>query len=172
MRARQDGAMRRTYRTVVAAFGVALLIAVGLLAADEFWVDIPGLTDCDTVLCCETCENIPVTRVIDGDTFVSGPFRVRLFGVDTPEVGQRCASEATARLRKLAGVNVRVELGPRAEDRFGRLLYYVYTDSGDSIDETLVAEGLAVAWTRDGQHRDYLVGVEQRARSADVGCLW
>ena len=164
--------MRRIYRTVVAAFGVALLIAVGLLATDEFWVDIPGLTDCDTVLCCETCENIPVTRVIDGDTFVSGPFRVRLFGIDAPEVGERCSSEATARLRALAGSNLRVELGPRTEDRFGRLLYYVYTDAGDSIDETLVAEGLAVAWPIDGQHRDHLVGVEQQARREAVGCLW
>ena len=149
-----------------------MVVAVGLLVADEFWRDIPGLTDCDTQLCCETCENIPVTRVIDGDTFVSGPLRVRLFGIDAPEVGQRCSSEATARLRKLAGVNVRVELGPRTEDPFGRLLYYLYTDGGDSIDETLVAEGLAVAWTRDGQHRDYLVSVEQEARRDGVGCLW
>ena len=164
--------MGNIYRTVAAALGVALLVAVGLLATDEFWRDVPGLTDCDTSLCCETCENIPVTRVIDGDTFVSGPFRVRLFGIDAPEVGERCASEATARLRRLAGNNVRVELGPRTEDAFGRLLYYLYTDGGDSIDETLVAEGLAVAWTRDGQHRDWLVGVEQEARRDNVGCLW
>ena len=67
---------------------------------------------------------------------------------------------------------MRVELGPRSGDRFGRLLYYVYTDAGDSIDETLVGEGLAVAWTRDGQHRDYLVSVEQEARRDAVGCLW
>ena len=51
-------------------------------------------------------------------------------------------------------------------------MYYVYTDAGDSIDETLVAEGLAVAWTRDGQHRGLLVDVEQRAREHGVGCLW
>ena len=112
-----------------------------------------------------------MTRVIDGDTFVSGPFRVRLFGVDTPEVGDRCASEATARLRRLTGVNVRVEEGPRTEDAFGRLVYYQYTDDADSIDETLVSEGLAVAWTRDSQHRDYLVSVGQEARRDSVGCL-
>ena len=133
--------MRRIFRTVVAVLGVALLIAVGLLAADEFWKDVLGLTDCNTTLCCEACQNIPVTRVIDGDTFVSGPFRVRLFGVDTPEVGQRCASEATARLRALAGNNVRVELRPRTEDRFGRRLY-----------------------------RELPVDVEQRAREQGVGC--
>jgi len=113
-----------------------------------------------------------VTRVIDGDTLVSGPLRVRLFGIDAPEVGERRASDATARLGKLAGDNVRAETGPRTEDAFGRLPYYVYTDAGDSIDETLVTEGLAVAWTRDGQHREYLVGVEQEARRDGVGCLW
>ena len=164
--------MRRIYRKVVALFGVALLVAVGLFAIDEFWRDIPGLTDCDTQLCCETCENIPVDSVIDGDTFVSGPFRVRLFGIDAPEVGERCSSVATVRLRSLAGNNVRVELGPRTEDPFGRLLYYLYTEAGDSIDETLVREGLAVAWTGDGQHRELLMDVERRARDDGVGCLW
>jgi len=67
---------------------------------------------------------------------------------------------------------VRVELGPRTEDRFGRLLYYVNTDSGDSIGKMLVSEGLAVAWTIDGQHRQLLIDVERRARDDGVGCLW
>ena len=106
-------------------------------------------------------------RVIDGDTFVtSGSQSVRLFGVDTPERGEKCYREATARLRQLAGDEVRVELGPRSKDRYGRLLYYVYTQDGGSIDEILVSEGLAKAWTRDGQHRDLLVSLERDA----VGC--
>ena len=67
---------------------------------------------------------------------------------------------------------MRVELRPRTEDRFGRLIYYLSTDAGDSIDETLVLEGLATAWTVDGQHRDYLVGLEQEARRDGVACLW
>ena len=40
-----------------------------------------------------------------------------------------------------------IEFGPRSKDRYGRLLYYVYTQDGDSIDEILVSEGLAKAWT-------------------------
>ena len=126
-----------------------------------------GTTDgsCDTTLCCSNCPAIPVLRVIDGDTFTtSGNQSVRLFGVDTPERGEPCYREATDRLRELASGEVRVELGPRSKDRYGRLLCYVYTQDGDSIDEILVSEGLAKAWPRDGQHRDLLVEVEREAQ--------
>jgi len=71
-----------------------------------------------------------VLRVIDWDTFVTSGIRsVRLFGVDTPERSEICYKEATARLRELAGGEIRVELGPRSKDRYGRLLYYVYTQA-------------------------------------------
>ena len=132
-----------------------------------------GTTDgsCGTNLCCSSCPAIPVLRVIDGDTFAtSGNQNVRLFGVDTPERGEKCYMEATARLRELAGGEVRVELGPRSRDRYGRLLYHVYTQDGDSIDEILVSEGLAKAWTRDGQHRDLLVGLAREARRDGSEC--
>ncbi len=112
-------------------------------------------------LCCSNCPAIPVLRVIDGDTFAtSGNQNVRLFGVDTPERGEKCYTEATSRLRELAGGEVRVELGPRSRDRYGRLLYYVYTQDGDSIDEKMLREGLGEAGERDGQHRELLVAVE------------
>ena len=63
-------------------------------------------------------------------------------------------------------------MGPRASDRYGRSLYYIYTEGGDSIDEILVREGLAVAWTADGQHLQYLMSLADRARNEGVGCLW
>jgi endonuclease YncB( thermonuclease family) len=113
-----------------------------------------------------------VNRVIDGDTFDSPAGRVRLFGVDTPERGEDCYGDAARRLRELAGEQVRVQSGPRQRDPNGRLLYYVYTDWGESIDELLVREGWAVAWTRDGQHRNLLGGLEVAARDAGRGCLW
>jgi len=54
-----------------------------------------------------------VVDVIDGDTFTiedSGgqPFTVRIFGIDTPERGEACYDEATARLRELAGAEVQL----------------------------------------------------------------
>ena len=145
-----------------------------VLTALVVWGWIVGLSDDDSnsVLTCSDCTSITVTRVIDGDTLVSGNERVRLYGINAPEVGERCADGATRRLRELAGDDVRIEMGPRDRDVYDRLLAYLYTSGGESIDGLLVAEGHAVAWTRDGQHRDYLVGLERTARSGSEGCLW
>ena len=130
------------------------------------------ISSCSTIICCSDCMEIDVDYVIDGDTFQSANARIRLFGVDTPERGDACFAEATQRLKELAGDTVRVEFGPRQEDRYGRILFYVYTDEGESIDEMLVREGFAEAWTRDGQHRDVLVAAEEGARRNGRGCLW
>ena len=140
-----------------------------------------GLTDdkggCGTTICCADCESAAVARIIDGDTLVinrgfSPDQRVRLYGVDTPEVGEECFAEATDRLSQLAKAGVRLQPGPRSEDNYKRKLFYLYTRSGESIDELLVREGLGRAWTRDGQHRDALVRMESQAQSEGAGCLW
>ena len=130
------------------------------------------ISRCSTIICCSDCMEIEVDRVIDGDTFQSANARIRLFGVDTPERGERCFNEATGRFKQLAGDTVWVEFGPRQEDRYGRILYYVYNVNGESIDEMLVREGFAEAWTRDGQHRDVLVAAEAGASRDGRGCLW
>jgi endonuclease YncB( thermonuclease family) len=65
-------------------------------------------------LACPDCPIVSVERVVDGDTFDTPEGRVRLFGVDTPERGDKCFTEATDRLRELAGDSVRVESGPRS----------------------------------------------------------
>ena len=124
------------------------------------------------MLRCDDCGEVRVDRVIDGDTLDAPSGRIRLFGIDTPELGQRCASEATERLSELAGNSVRLQDGPRITDQFGRRLAYVYTKDGFSIDEILIREGLGTAWTEDAQHRDYLVGLETVTKSKDTGCLW
>ncbi|MEC8855953.1 MAG: thermonuclease family protein [Chloroflexota bacterium] len=126
----------------------------------------------ETLLQCDDCPEVRVSRVIDGDTLETPSRRVRLFGVDTPEAGERCASEATSRINELARNSVRLEEGPRLTDQFGRRLAYVYTEEGYNIDEILVREGLGTAWTEDGQHLDYLVELEQTTSRMGFGCLW
>ena len=140
---------------------------IGLVAAIAACTSIE-----ETNLLCVDCIETSVIRVIDGDSLDTGRGLVRLFGVDTPERGQRCYSKAKDRLQRLAGNSIRLEPGPRATDQYGRLLAYTYTKDGLSIDEILVREGLASAWTKDGQHREYLVSLEQEARRNKSGCLW
>ena len=83
-------------------------------------------------------NSVQVLRVVDGDTLdvliAGNKHRVRLFGVDTPERGERCYQEAMDRTLELSGDSVLLESGPRKEDKYGRLLFYLYTQSGESID--------------------------------------
>jgi len=125
-----------------------------------------------TVVSCPDCPLVEVIRVIDGDTIDTSIGRVRFYGIDTPERGEACYSEATEVTERLAGSQVRLENGPRLTDNFERRLAYVYDLSGNSIDVQLVAGGYAQAWTQDGQHRDVLVGLERSSRENGAGCLW
>jgi micrococcal nuclease len=117
-----------------------------------------------------------VTDVIDGDTIdvrIEGRFeRVRYFGVDTPERGDRCYREALDRNEQLLGESVLLLADSRDRDSFGRSLRYVFLADGTSVDATLVAEGFGWAWREDGRYRDDLVGFESQAEAADRGCLW
>ena len=77
----------------------------------------------------------------------------------TPERGEKYYGGANKLLTELAGGTVRVESGLRAQDHLGRSLWYIYTEDGESIEEALIREGLGLAWTRDGQHSDYLISL-------------
>lgn len=125
-----------------------------------------------TVISCPDCQLVEVTGVVDGDTLDTNVGKVRFFGIDTPERGDECFTEATEFTQLLVGDQVRLQDGPRLEDAYGRRLAYVYDASGNSIDVQLVAGGLATAWTQDGQHKDVLIGLEESARSNQAGCLW
>ena len=125
-----------------------------------------------TSIYCPDCQLVEVTGVVDGDTIDTSMGRVRFFGVDTPERGEECFTEATEFTRLLVGSQVRLEDGPRLEDTYGRRLAYIFDSSGNSIDVQLIAAGFAKAWTRDGQHRDTLVGLAESAKVNRAGCLW
>jgi endonuclease YncB( thermonuclease family) len=93
------------------------------------------------------------TRVVDGDTIRvrvgAREEKVRLIGIDTPEVGQCFATEATAAMRRLV-LNREVELtGDRTQTRrdiYGRLLAYVNLPSGVDVGRQLLQQGDAVVY--------------------------
>ncbi|MEX1252950.1 MAG: thermonuclease family protein [Dehalococcoidia bacterium] len=121
-------------------------------------------------------ERADVVHIVDGDTIdvrIDGrEERVRYYGVDTTERGDDCFSEATDRNQALAGERVLLLPDARERDRYDRLLRYVFTEGGDSIEALLIAEGLGHAWRDDGAYRDTLVALEGEAEAAGVGCLW
>src|SRR4029077_9439658 len=90
-----------------------------------------------------------VTRNTDGDTlWLSGIGKVRLIGIDTPEVfGQaecygREASAFTERVLP-PGTRVRYRLGVDPRDRYGRALAYVYLADGRMFNKLLAERGYA-----------------------------
>jgi endonuclease YncB( thermonuclease family) len=94
-----------------------------------------------------------VTHVVDGDTLdLADGRRVRLVGMDTPEVGECGFAEAAAALTRLT-LGKRVTLVPSDEDRdqYGRLLRYVDV-AGVDVGLRLIQRGLAIARydSRDG----------------------
>jgi endonuclease YncB( thermonuclease family) len=115
-------------------------------------------------------------RVIDGDTIVVNGERVRLHGIDAPELdqvfwyrGQRLASGAMAMaaLEALtAGVLVRCEAITR--DRHDRLVAKCFSANGVDIGRRMVSAGWALAYRRYSME---YVDAEAEARAARRG-MW
>jgi endonuclease YncB( thermonuclease family) len=128
-----------------------------------------------------TIDKMQVARVedvLDGDTadvLIDGrTYRVRYYGLDTPERGERCFREATDRNQQLVETGDRIYLlkDAREFDSANRLLRYVFLSDGTSVEATLVAEGYGQAWRQDGEFRDQIVALEAEAQSRGRGCLW
>ena len=117
-----------------------------------------------------------VERVGDGDTFTCRDGRkVRLLGIDTPELGQgEAGRQAHAALRRLLprGTAVRLERDAAPRDRFGRELAYVWTGSR-MVNESLVREGWAMLYTLppNVKYAGRLERAQREARAAGAG-LW
>ena len=117
-----------------------------------------------------------VLHVIDGDTIevdLNGAIeRVRYAGIDTPEKGERCAVEAAQRNATLVDTQVMLEPSLEDRDKHGRLVRYVWTQDGRSVDQLLLQEGLARAWYGPGTHRAELIATAEEANALFVGCLF
>jgi len=120
-----------------------------------------------------------VTRHTDGDTlWLSGIGKVRLIGVDTPEVYGRVecfGRAASAFVRRLLplGARVRYSLGVERRDRYGRALAYLYTDGGRFVNLLLVRRGYAQPLTVPPNDRfaARFVAAAREARASGAG-LW
>lgn len=117
-----------------------------------------------------------VPSIHDGDTLTIGATRVRLWGIDAPEDGQRCRRPegehdcgefATLVLKGLINGQP-VKCGARDRDRYGRTVASCTVDGVD-LGSMMVTLGWAVDFTRYS-HGAYAMEEEQ-ARHATRG-MW
>jgi micrococcal nuclease len=138
--------------------------------------------------------DILVTRVVDGDTLVlENKERVRLIGIDTPEIhesnklnrdaqrsgqdiatikqlGQR-AYEFTKNL--VEGKRVRLEFDVEKFDKYKRILAYVYLLDGTFLNAAIVEQGYAslMTYPPNVKYADLFSKLYQDARKNQRG-LW
>jgi micrococcal nuclease len=138
--------------------------------------------------------NIYVKRVVDGDTIqLESGERVRLIGIDTPEMhesdklsrdSQRTQQDirtikefgrrAYAFTRNLIeGKRVSLEFDVEKQDKYGRLLAYVYLKDGTFVNARIVQEGYASLMTMppNVKYADLFLRLYQEARQNKRG-LW
>jgi endonuclease YncB( thermonuclease family) len=115
--------------------------------------------------------SVLVRQVLDGDTIdVVSVGRVRLLGIDAPEIGRGLdtsapfAREAHERLASLVTSRwVRLEYEDLRDDTYGRRLAYLFLEDGQFVNELLVREGLARVVARQELKR---LGQLKRAEAA------
>ena len=120
-----------------------------------------------------------IEYVHDGDTlFLTDGRKVRLLGIDTPEVGEHAecwGDVARERLRAVLpeGTHVRTVADVRPLDKYGRSLLFLFTDDGALVNLDLVRQGYAetvvlepnVLWSAEFE------AAEDAAQAADLG-IW
>ncbi len=105
---------------------------------------------------------------------------VRYIGIDTPETKhptkevEPYGEEASEANRKLVdGKTVRLEFDVQEQDRYGRLLAYVYLEEGTFVNAWLVEHGYAMVMTfpPNVKHQELFLRLQREAREAGRG-LW
>jgi endonuclease YncB( thermonuclease family) len=96
-------------------------------------------------------------QVTDGDTVIIGRERIRLYGIDAPELRQTCrradgnewpcGEKAHTTLAKI--VQGGMECYLRDRDKYGRALGLCFNRTGASVNRALVQQGLALAFMDD-----------------------
>ena len=125
----------------------------------------------------ELSGRVNITKVSDGDSLRSGDLRIRLFGIDAPELKQLCADQngilwgcgaaAQHQLIALITENKELQCNLRDVDRYGRLIMQCFKGSID-IGAAMVQSGYALAYRH---FSDLYVADEEQAKTALKG-VW
>ena len=119
-------------------------------------------------------RGIRVSEVTDGDTVLLNNGKViRYVGVDAPEEGEPFYEEAAqANYELLQGGGLTLEYDIDKQDRYGRVLAYVWMDTL-LVNAELVRRGMASVYTFSPnlKYRDRLVLLQKEAREKGKG-IW
>lgn len=139
-------------------------------------------------------SNVLIIRVVDGDTLDLGnKKRVRLIGIDTPEMHDSDklnrdaarSGQSVEAIKKLGtqayqftrglveGKRVRLEFDKERYDRYNRTLAYVYLADGTFVNAKIIQEGYAsvMRYPPNVKHADLFLKLYQEARQNRRG-LW
>jgi len=133
---------------------VVVVSWVSLTPAEEFSGKVVGVSDGDTI------------TVLQNRT----PIKVRLHGIDCPEIGQDFGSRAKAFASEIVFGQV-VKVMPRETDRYGRTVADVILVDGRILNHELVRAGLAWRYRKYAPDIGTLAQLEAAARDAKRG-LW
>jgi len=178
----------------IALFAVVLLSAGMYLLSQGGKFDL-GTADSKKDLSAPgTYTAILVDRVIDGDTLkLANGERVRLIGIDTPEVHEsvklyrdsRKSGQDIKTIQALGrrsmkftkelveGKPVRLEFDVEKRDKYKRLLAYVYLPDNTFVNAEIIKQGYASVMTYppNVKHADEFLKLYRQARDNKLG-LW
>ncbi len=168
-------------------FSVVLLFLISgpVFCADKFTLPFGKNYDYNDIL---------LKRVIDGDTIqLESGERVRLIGIDTPEVHEsdklyrdsRKTGQGADTIKAMGkrawqftrslveGQRLRLEFDVERHDKYGRLLAYVYLKDGTFVNAQIIKQGYASIMTipPNVKYADLFLKLYQEARNNQRG-LW
>jgi endonuclease YncB( thermonuclease family) len=160
--------MRESYHVYTTRRLVACALAIGVVVAGSRFPDVQGAVERTSIT--------GVAKVVDGDTIDVGVVRVRLEGIDAPEVGQTCTRGlagtwpcGTAATNALAArvEGKQVECERRGVDKYGRVLGVCFVAKQD-VNAWMVRHGHAWAFIK---YSASYVNEEAQARAERIG-IW
>ena len=140
-------------RLLAALVALAAIPAIAAIEAEPLTGKVVSVTDGDTV------------RVLDA---ANVQLKVRLQGIDAPELGQPFGKASRERLAELV-MRKDVVLHEHGKDKFGRTLGWLEVGGAD-VAAQMLADGLAWHYVKY-DHSQTLAEAEQSARAAKRG-LW
>ena len=125
----------------------------------------------------ELSGEVRITNISDGDSLRSGNLRIRIFGIDAPELKQQCGEKngiswkcglaARRQLESLIGANKTLHCELRDVDHYGRLVMQCFHGNVD-IGAEMVRSGYAFAYRSFSKIYE---DAESQAKAAHQG-IW